>query len=109
MSGMSYAETMLPFFRNTRSYKNGHSSRKEEWALVAYAGVLLGRVQLCGGNWQDGIVRSVSVVSGRSECSKIFFETGLGYAQGYLIVIIVTYENSFIFKNGHETFYSNIQ
>ena len=54
-------------------------------------------------------MRSVSVVSGRSECFKIFFETGLGYAQGYLIVIIVTYENSFIFKNGHETFYSNIQ
>ena len=54
-------------------------------------------------------MRSVSVVSGRSECFKIFFETGLGYAQGYHIVIIVTCENIFIFKNGHETFYSNVQ
>ena len=52
MSGMSYAETMLPFFRNTRSYKNAHSSRKEEWALVEYAGVVLGRVQLCGRYFQ---------------------------------------------------------
>ena len=52
MSGMSYAETMLPFFRNTRSYKNAHSSRKEEWALVEYAGVLLGTIQLCGRYFQ---------------------------------------------------------
>lgn len=54
-----------------------------------------GMFGVLGGNWQDGIVRSVSVVSGRSECFKIFFETGLGYAQEYFVVIIVIYENTF--------------
>ena len=37
---------------DARSYKNAHSSRKEEWALVAYAGVLLGTIQLCGRYFQ---------------------------------------------------------